>query len=442
MRQAPVVVLLLCVLVLGGTMGTAALPGDAAGRSAVGSGEGPATAGAGWGSASGSSDPDTVRELQQSFDRTEFRITVHANGSAEWTFRFKQTLANDTERAEFREFADRFDSEETTLYTDFKRRARALTDEGANATDRPMNATGFSKRASVNALGNQGTVEMSFHWVAFAPVSEEGTVVVGDVFQGGLYIRADQRLVVSTGTGVAFAEAAPEPDSVSGDSLAGSESITWEGERSFTDERPRIVLAPPPTATDPPGTSGTDGPEDGRDTPTPGRSATGSVGTSPAPGGGSGLLPIVGFGAALVLGLGAAFAYRSGVFDGTGTTAIDDGDDGNDESGGDADGASAESGTGTSGESVPPEPSVPDEELLSDEDRVMGLLDEQGGRMKQVEIVERTGWSKSKVSMLLSDMEDDGEISKLRVGRENIISKRGMEPEAAGSPFDDEDEDE
>jgi hypothetical protein len=43
--------------------------------------------------------------------------------------------------------------------------------------------------------------------------------------------------------------------------------------------------------------------------------------------------------------------------------------------------------------------------------------------------------------MLLSDMEDDGEISKLRVGRENIISKRGMEPEAAGSPFDDEDED-
>jgi hypothetical protein len=40
--------------------------------------------------------------------------------------------------------------------------------------------------------------------------------------------------------------------------------------------------------------------------------------------------------------------------------------------------------------------------------------------------------------MLLSDMEDDEHISKLRVGRENIISLKGHEPDAAGSPFDDE----
>jgi len=40
--------------------------------------------------------------------------------------------------------------------------------------------------------------------------------------------------------------------------------------------------------------------------------------------------------------------------------------------------------------------------------------------------------------MLLSDMEDEGQISKLRLGRENIISLAGQEPEAAGSPFEDE----
>jgi uncharacterized membrane protein len=66
------------------------------------------------------------------------------------------------------------------------------------------------------------------------------------------------------------------------------------------------------------------------------------------------------------------------------------------------------------------------------------MLKDHGGRMKQVKIVEETGWSKSKVSMLLSDMEDEGTISKLRVGRENVISLAGHEPEAAGSPFDDE----
>jgi uncharacterized membrane protein len=78
----------------------------------------------------------------------------------------------------------------------------------------------------------------------------------------------------------------------------------------------------------------------------------------------------------------------------------------------------------------------PEREQLSDEDRVIRLLEENGGRMKQVNIVENTEWSKSKVSMLLSDMEEEGKISKLRVGRENIISLAGEEPDAAGSPFE------
>jgi len=81
---------------------------------------------------------------------------------------------------------------------------------------------------------------------------------------------------------------------------------------------------------------------------------------------------------------------------------------------------------------------VTDDELLNDDDRVIKLLEDNGGRMKQVDIVETTEWSKSKVSMLLSDMEEEGDISKLRVGRENIISLAGEEPDAAGSPFDEE----
>ena len=40
--------------------------------------------------------------------------------------------------------------------------------------------------------------------------------------------------------------------------------------------------------------------------------------------------------------------------------------------------------------------------------------------------------------MLLSDMEEEDRISKLRVGRENIVSLAGQEPDAAGSPFNDE----
>ena len=77
-------------------------------------------------------------------------------------------------------------------------------------------------------------------------------------------------------------------------------------------------------------------------------------------------------------------------------------------------------------------------EPASDEDRIVRLLRDHGGRMKQTRIVEQTDWSKSKVSMLLSDMEEQGLISKLPVGRENLITLPGEEPDAVGTAYDDE----
>lgn len=74
---------------------------------------------------------------------------------------------------------------------------------------------------------------------------------------------------------------------------------------------------------------------------------------------------------------------------------------------------------------------------LTDEDHIQRLLTEHGGRMHQSDIVSETGWSKSKVSRLLSRMEDDGQITKISVGRENLITRPGDEPKHAGSAFED-----
>jgi hypothetical protein len=63
-----------------------------------------------------------------------------------------------------------------------------------------------------------------------------------------------------------------------------------------------------------------------------------------------------------------------------------------------------------------------DSELLSDEERVEQLLERNDGRMKQASIVDATGWSNAKVSQLLSAMDEDDRIDKLRIGRENLIS--------------------
>jgi hypothetical protein len=377
----------------------------------------------------------------QEFDSTEFQITVYGNGSARWTFLFKQELANESERQDFEEYAARFNSTETELYTDFQSRARALVAEGTDATDRSMNASNFAKEAEVNAVGNLGLVRMSFTWSAFA-VTDGSAVVVGDVFEGGFYIASDQRLVIQRGPGLVFEAASPRP-LTSADSLAESDSLTWQGERSFVDNRPRVRLAPPQADTPTPTPTPTPG---GGTGPTPTTNGSGNGSDNPGGGGGpTGFLPVLGLGVLLLAGLGAALAYQAGALPGrgddddSGATAADTGG-GDGDGGGASDGAAgAAAGAGAADDSSEDtEPAVPAEELLSDDERVMKLLDENGGRMKQVNIVEETGWSKSKVSMLLSEMEEDGEISKLRVGRENIISKKGMEPDAAGSPFDDE----
>jgi hypothetical protein len=347
-------------------------------------------------------------------DRTSFRITLYENGSAEWRFRYEKGL-NESEREDFEAFAERFNGNETDLYTNFRKRARWLTDNGSTATGREMSAGGFDREARTEGLDPQsrtlGVVEMSFRWEGFAQVRDDGRVEAGDVFQGGLYIGPDQELVFSAGPNLAFAEALPEDSRVvSAGALAESGAVTWSGERSFNDGRPRVVL--------------TDEAAGGATATT----ADAATATETLAGATPGWLFPVGVLLVVVLvGGGAAVAYRGG--------ALSSDDDGGVAAGSTNDGGG---GAGAAGAEAEPAVGVTEAELLSDEERVVNLLEGHGGRMKQVDIVEETDWSKSKVSMLLSDMEDDEEISKLRVGRENIVSLTGHEPDAAGSPFDDE----
>jgi hypothetical protein len=364
--------------------------------------------------------------VAENFDSVEFHITVYGNGTAEWTFTYQRTLNNETERQQFERFADEFNNNSTAMWSEFKGQARRLASTGQNTTGRTMKAQNFKKRAYVGGLvnDNRGIVKMSFQWTGFT-YSQGETIIIGDVFEGGLYVGPNQSLVVHSGPGLQFKSADPmEPAKASGDTLAASESLTWQGEHDFVDQRPRVKFDPIPgtttttttTATNESGAGG-----NGNQTETP-NGATG-------PSSGDGWSPLMMFIGAVVilLGLAAAFAWRQGDF---GSFASEGDNPGGDDGGGG--GAAATSNDGATRN----EPSVSDEELLTDEARVKKLLDENGGRMKQVNIVEETGWSKSKVSMLLSEMEEDGDISKLRVGRENIISLEGHEPDAAGSPLE------
>jgi hypothetical protein len=428
---------LVAVLVLGAVAAAPVLasasPPEAAPDSAAGPGTAPQTA------------PDPLPQTApEGFDSTVFRVTTYENGSARWTLQYLRLLGNDSEVATFEDYAAEFERTEPQFVRDFRTRAERLTSFGTEATGRNMTATGFRRSAFVRTQigGAQavGVVELSFLWGGFAQV-RENRVVVSDVFEGGMYIGPGQRLVFGHGPGLTFASDGVDPpaDALSGDTVTDSDTVTWVGERQFPDARPRVVYAPagtgPGTATPGPGTA-TPAPgtaTSGPDTPGSGGPGDGSDGQS-LDGGGSGLMLPLALGVVFLLGLGLAWYSDMLPTGGAGPT-----DAGSPSSGG-ADGPSAADATAPQAEKPAgaATPAVSEEELLSDEDRVCKLLEENGGRMKQVDIVDETEWSKSKVSMLLSEMEEEGEISKLRVGRENIISLSGHEPDAAGSPFDEE----
>jgi len=332
------------------------------------------------------------------FDTTTFRVTLYENGSATWTMAHYQPLETENDTEEFRAWVTRFENNETGLYSDFADDAEALTRTGTEKTGRQMGARNFQRSAGVEPGQERGAVRMSFRWENFSQVYAK-RVVVSDVFDDGFYLGAGQRMVFEHDTAMEFTTARPTPASMSDpDSLRSSGSITYVGEQSFTSSRPYVELAQP-------GTQSTQTPNTTIADATPGDR----------------MWQFALVLAVLALGAVAAAAWRSGA-----AGAVLGGDD-------DDDGTAAESVT-----EPPSDTAVDDAELLNDDDRVIKLLEENGGRMKQVDIVETTDWSKSKVSMLLSDMEEDGDISKLRVGRENIISLAGEEPDAAGSPFDEE----
>lgn len=365
-------------------------------------------------------------------DRTLFRVTVAGDGRAEWTFRYEQRLDDDDAVAEFEAFAERFNEEETESYGNFQARANALAESGAEVTGREMTAGSFAREAQVaerSPAGNEfGVVEMSFVWTAFA-APDGDRLVVGDVFVDGLYVGPDQELRFDRGPDVRFDAVDPAPDSTAAETLVESETVTWVGETQFTDRRPRVVYAPRDAGTEP---------------RTPAASPTPTA-TTPADTGSSAPLVAV---VVVLVSVAGALAYRSGRFpperrpDPGGSESTEPKPDEHTSV------SEAEPAAETEPDVSQPEspsandvassPAALDTELRPDEERVTDLLAEHGGRMKQVDIVEQTEWSKSKVSMLLSEMEDEGRISKLRVGRENIVSLAGHEPDAAGSPFGDD----
>lgn len=304
-------------------------------------------------------------------DHTVTRVTVEADGDARWTVRIRTHLPTEDSVSDFRAFQDRFRANTSAYLDPFARRITATVASAENTTGREMTATNFSASTSIQTVPRTwGVVTYRFTWTNFTAARED-RLVVADVFRSGFYVGENDTLAIAAPGSFEIRSASPDPDDVE------NGTARWTGPRDFPDERPRLVFEP----ADQSNATGT--PVEG-DASSPSSSPAGSRSASFGPL--TALWTLLG---AVALGGTVAYWYHRQSHPTEGS----------------------------------PTPQTP--EQISDEERVTRLLRENGGQMRQADIVDAVDWSKSKTSRVLSSMADEGDVEKVRLGRENVVRLDG-----------------
>lgn len=304
---------------------------------------------------------------EPSSDSTVTNINVREDGSAEWTIEVRTALESESDVEEYEAFMSDFNNNSSAELDSFETRMTTVVAEANESTEREMTAHNFSAEADIEGYTSQyGVTRFTFVWDNFASV-EGSTIQIGDAFEGELFIGENEYLRVQAPEGYAIDTATPSPDTQS--TSDSREYALWGGPYEFADGEPMIQASE--TSGD---TNGTEqGPNDEPE-------------------------DITNYQWILALLIGAIVISGLGVYvwaqfsDSDPDTSADD--------------------TGSSA----------DTSLVTDEERVLDLLDPEE-RVKQTEIRDELGWSDSKTSRVLSNLEDDGKVEKLRLGRENVVRR-------------------
>ncbi|MFC4544353.1 helix-turn-helix transcriptional regulator [Halosolutus amylolyticus] len=299
-------------------------------------------------------------------DRVRMNVALAADGSAEWTVEFWVELDDNESTEAFESVAAEIDEDPEPYLTRFADRIDSTVAVATNATDREMSTDGFAVETERQSLAREyGIIRYTFDWHGFA--ATDGTELrAGDAIEG-YYLDDGIRLIVSWPEEYELTSASPEPDD------HRENAVIWSGSQTeFVSGEPRVVVS------------------------------TGTTGSGPS-------LSTIAIGVAVlgVVGLGVAAWYRRRGSGGV-PAPIPGGDD-------DGDGPAA-----TTDEDVDDEP-VP-EEFLSNEERVLRLLEERGGRMKQQDVVSALDWTDAKTSKVVSRLREEGKLESFRLGRENVLT--------------------
>lgn len=59
---------------------------------------------------------------------------------------------------------------------------------------------------------------------------------------------------------------------------------------------------------------------------------------------------------------------------------------------------------------------------MSSEERVLALVEANGGRLKQGTVAEQLDWTDARTSQVVRQLRDDGKLETFRTGRENVLA--------------------
>ncbi|WP_306055099.1 helix-turn-helix transcriptional regulator [Natronococcus wangiae] len=301
---------------------------------------------------------------------TEIHIDVylHENGSATFVVDYRFHVNDENESAErWQELRDDID-ENPDEYVESERGAwNEVRADGENTTGREMNLSDFSVRTDEStAPRDLGHVEYTFEWSSFSHV-ELNRLEAGDALSGFTLVD-DTTLQIFWPESYSAYEIDPESED------RGEGSVFWDGEGTeFTDDQPRIVLIENSEAADEP------------------------VETEEGP-----AMPWLAVAGALALLASLALVgwwlrHRREPVAGVENPREVPADVGETQGG-------------------------PPPELLSNEERVLRLLEEHGSRVKQQEVVSELDWTEAKTSQVVSGLREEDEIEVFRIGRENVLA--------------------
>ena len=314
---------------------------------------------------------------QTAVDADDVRITVTLaeNGSARWELAFRRTLSTDDEQTAFDSLRADIDADPTAYTEPFAERIRRTVVAAENTTTREMAVTNVSVDTETQSLAREyGIVTYRFTWENFAATAD-GTLRAGDAIDG-FFLDDQTRLRVQWPDGYTADTVSPAADETP------DNAVVWDGERTdFVSGEPRVVVGPS----------------------------------------GGGLTPWMVIGIVIVIllaGIGGWFYQRQ-------PTATDSvppvgtAPEPDDET---PDSTAANQLGDDTGATAATTDDEPDPALLSNEEQVLRLLDDHGGRMKQKQVIEALGWTDAKTSKVVSGLRDDGEIDSFRIGRENVLT--------------------